>query len=165
MPSITRDLGCWRRLLPLSLWLVSLVVSCGPGDGSSLDMDGMSKRHPWAPSLGSRFGAASFPATFGGIQKGFFVPICGDCHSGAAAPVGLDLAGQNTYELTVNSPSAEQGSLKVVLPNNPAESYLIQKLEGAPGISGLQMPRDRPARPEEEIDTIKQWIQEGAQRN
>jgi len=52
-----------------------------------------------------------------------------------------------------------------VKPGDPANSYLIQKLEGAPGISGSRMPFGGPFLDQPTIDLIKAWITSGAPNN
>jgi hypothetical protein len=148
-----------------ALIAAALVAGCGPGDGSSLDADGRSIARPWAPSLGSRYGSASFPATWTGVQTGFFATVCAECHAGDAAPKGLDLAADDAWDRLVGRPSSERPEILLVAPGDPGASYLVMKLEGASGIAGRQMPRNRAARPAEEIETIAQWIRQGAARD
>jgi len=52
-----------------------------------------------------------------------------------------------------------------VKPGDPANSYLIQKLEGAPTISGQRMPFGGPYLDQATIDQIKSWIASGAPNN
>lgn len=152
-----------RPLLVRALALAVLALAaCEPGDGSTLDAYGRSPERPYAPSMGSRYGAASFPPTFSGIRQGFFDAFCVECHAGGAAPKGLDLSDAEAYGRLVERASAQRADLLLVEPGNPAASYLVVKLEGGPGLVGRQMPRDRPARPQEEIDVIRLWIQFGA---
>lgn len=141
---------------------VTGLAACGPGDGGTLDANGRSLERPYTPSIGSRFGAANFPPTFSGIQGGFFELFCTECHAGGAAPKGLDLTGADAYGRLVDRASLGSPDLLLVEPGNPDASYLVRKLDGGPGIAGRQMPRDRPARPQGEIDTIRQWIANGA---
>jgi hypothetical protein len=49
-----------------------------------------------------------------------------------------------------------------VNPGNPTLSYIIQKLEGSPGISGQRMPFGGPYLDQPTIDVIAQWITDGA---
>ncbi len=58
--------------------------------------------------------------------------------------------------------STQQPMLMRVNPGNPDASYLIRKLEGGPGITGLRMPRLSPALSQGTIDNIRQWICDGA---
>jgi hypothetical protein len=53
----------------------------------------------------------------------------------------------------------------IVAPGDPERSYLIHKLEGRPGIVGLQMPRNGPPYlTAGQIQVIKRWIEIGAPR-
>jgi hypothetical protein len=65
--------------------------------------------------------------------------------------------------MLVNTSSVEVPSLKRVLPGNPDQSYLIQKLEGHAAV-GAQMPLGMPPLPQSTIDVIRQWIANGAQQ-
>ena len=47
---------------------------------------------------------------------------------------------------------------------DPDSSYIIRKLEGAPGITGQQMPFGGPYLPQSTINVIRQWITNGAQK-
>ena len=53
-----------------------------------------------------------------------------------------------------------------MIPGDPENSYLVQKLRGDPGIVGLRMPRNGPPYlTDDQINLIKQWIQDGAKNN
>lgn len=148
----------------LQIVLIAAAVAggCVAGDGSELDDRGRSFEHPAAPGIGSQYGAADFAPTYSGIAEGFFEPFCTACHGGPSAPKGLDLTAEEAYDRLVGVPAVERPELLLVDPGNPDLSYLIIKLEAGPGMAGRQMPRDRPARPPEEIATIRLWIDEGA---
>ena len=100
--------------------------------------------------------------TFEFIQNTVFKPICNGCHSGANPPQGLILGENETYNLLVNQPSGGVPNVLRVAPGDPKNSYLIQKLEGAQGIVGLQMPRNQPPLSQAVIDNIREWISLGA---
>jgi hypothetical protein len=59
-------------------------------------------------------------------------------------------------------PSTEVPSIERVDPGNPDDSYIVLKLENAPGIVGVQMPFGGPYLPQSTIDVIRQWITNGA---
>ncbi len=99
--------------------------------------------------------------TFASIQANVFTPICGQCHTGAGAPYGLRLDAANSFALLVGVPSGEESSLLRVKPNDPDNSYLIRKLEGTAG-TGERMPAGLPPLSQAQIDTIRQWIVDGA---
>jgi len=65
----------------------------------------------------------------------------------------------------VNVPSIEQPSLKRVAPGDPDHSYLVQKIEGAAGISGARMPFGGPFLAQSDIDLVRTWIAQGALNN
>ena len=80
---------------------------------------------------------------------------------GAGAPQGLVLDAGNSYTLLVDVPSNEVPALKRIDPGDPENSYLIQKLEGT-AASGGRMPLNGTPLPQTSIDTIRQWITDGA---
>ena len=53
---------------------------------------------------------------------------------GASAPEGLQLDAAHAYNMLVGVPSVEEPNLLRVNPENPDESYMVLKIEGAPGI-------------------------------
>ena len=74
-------------------------------------------------------------------------------------------AGVDSYALLVNVPSRQRPDLMLVAPGDPERSYIIHKLEGRPGIVGLQMPRNGPPYlTAGQIQVIKRWIEIGAPR-
>jgi hypothetical protein len=83
------------------------------------------------------------------------------CHTGAGAPQGLRLDEVNSFGLLVEQPSSQVPAVMRVAPNDPDNSYLIQKLEGTASV-GQQMPLNADALPQSEIDIIRQWITDGA---
>ena len=71
-----------------------------------------------------------------------------------------------SYANLVGRPSADKPGAVRVIPGDPNGSYLVQKLEGAPGIVGDRMPRTGgPFLTESQIRIIRQWIELGANNN
>ncbi len=102
------------------------------------------------------------------IQANVFGPICSGCHSGvgSALPGVQNLTtSANSFAALVGVNSIEQPTIKRVAAGDPTNSYLIQKLEGAAGISGVQMPKGGPPLDQATIDQIKSWITAGAANN
>ena len=130
-----------------------LLASCGGGGGGG---GGTTSPPPPPPP-------ASFGANFSEIQAVVFTPTCATagCHSGAGAPQGLQLDATNSYALLVGVASSENPGVLRVAPGDPANSYLIHKLEGTASV-GAQMPLDRAPLSQANIDTIRQWITDGA---
>jgi hypothetical protein len=140
------------------LAVLCLLASAGcAGNGQGLDQNG-------AP-VGVNSGAAEpLTADLQSIQDNIFTPICTRCHVGASAPEGLRLDATDSFNLLVGIPSAEDPTILRVKPGDPDDSYLIRKLEGGPGIVGVQMPFGGPYLPQSTIDMIRQWITNGAQK-
>jgi hypothetical protein len=131
--------------------LLSLAACSGSGYG--LDANGQ-------PTSGG--GPPPLTPDLASIQANIFTPICTKCHIGAAAPQGLQLDAAHAYANLVGVPSQEQPTVLRVKPSDPTSSYIIQKLEGAPGITGGQMPLGGPYLPQSTINVIAQWITNGA---
>lgn len=101
------------------------------------------------------------------IQQTIFSRNCAlsGCHVGTNAQQGMDLSAGQAHANIVGVPSREQPNLFRVAPGDPDASYLMQKIEGAPGIVGDRMPLGRTPLSIDEIDLIRRWIAEGAQDN
>ncbi|HEU0009529.1 MAG TPA: hypothetical protein VFT34_06925, partial [Verrucomicrobiae bacterium] len=87
---------------------------------------------------------------------------CVTCHSGGSPPAGLNLATGLSYGNIVNVNSTEV-ALKRVKPSDHLNSYLWHKINDAPPAVGARMPQNGPPYLNQtEIDTIKNWIDSGA---
>lgn len=135
--------------------VAALLGGCA-GNGVGLDANG----NPVGSGSGS--GPTALTADFQSIQDNIFTPICTRCHIGANAPEGLQLDAAHSYALLVGVPSAEVPSVQRVKAGDPADSYLIQKLQGSGGIVGQQMPYGGPYLPQSTIDVVRTWITNGA---
>lgn len=89
--------------------------------------------------------------TFSGNIAPIFQAQCAICHSGANPTGGLDLT---SYQ--------SAAKLHIWIPGKPQESLLYQKLTGA---IPPQMPLDATPLPPGAIQTIANWIKEGAPDN
>ena len=113
--------------------------------------------------------------TFSSIQRDIFSATdaagraaCTGCHTnvGRTPAAGLNLADATTYAAIVNRPSLAKPGALFVIPGDPANSYLVQKIEGAPGIVGQRMPRTSgPFLTDNQIFIIRRWIELGAPNN
>ena len=101
------------------------------------------------------------------IQGSIFSPTCAvaGCHSSGSASGGLVLASGQAFSNLVNVPSTGVPSLDRVEPGDPERSYLIKKLRGDADISGSRMPQGGPPLSSNQIDSIIQWIENGASNN
>lgn len=131
--------------LILTVLLSTALAACSGGDGGGMTPP------------------TTFGANFSEIQSNVFTPTCAvsGCHQGAGAPQGLRLDSANSYGLLVNVASTEVPSILRVAPNDPDNSYLIQKLEGTASV-GARMPLNQGALSSTVIATIRQWITDGA---
>jgi hypothetical protein len=147
-------MGFVQRRTVLALLIAAALVAACTGSGVGLDANG----NPITPGGGGE------PLTpdFKSIQDNVFTPICTKCHIGAGAPQGLQLDAAHSYSLLVGVPSTEQPSVLRVKPGDPDNSYMVQKIEGAPSISGVRMPFGGPYLPQSTIDVIRTWVTNGA---
>jgi Big-like domain-containing protein len=94
-------------------------------------------------------------------------PPCINCHPSAA---GQDLTTGHAYSNIVNVASTEVPAMKRVRPFMPDSSYLVHKIQGTQasvGGSGVRMPYGctTSCLPDATINTIRNWILQGAQNN
>jgi hypothetical protein len=91
---------------------------------------------------------------------------CITCHV-AGGPAGFMplVEGASYGNLVGRTSGAKPGAVRVI-PGDPDNSYLIQKLEGAAGIVGQRMPRTTgPFLTDGQISIIRRWIAQGAQND
>jgi uncharacterized protein (TIGR03118 family) len=122
-----------------------------------------------APTTASIANQGSSQVTLTQLQAQVFTPICSGCHSGVGTslPGVQNLTAGHTYGSVVNVPSIEQPSVLRIKPNDPANSYLVRKIEGTAGITGSRMPYGcgssyDPCLDQATINQIIQWVNEGA---
>ena len=150
-------MSCVRFRTLIASLAAAVVAGCTAGNGAGLDQNGQ--------PIGSTGGTPPLIPDLTSIQANVFTPICTKCHSGAGAPQGLQLDAAHSYSLLVGVPSAEQPNLLRVKAGDPDNSYIIRKLEGGPGIVGVQMPADGPPYlPQATINVIRSWITNGAMK-
>jgi hypothetical protein len=136
-------------------WIALLCATGCAGNGDGLNQNGQ-------PITAGSASTGPITADLQSIEDHVFTPICSKCHIGASAPEGLQLDAAHAYNALVGVPSAEEPSLLRVNPGNPDLSYMVLKIEGAPGIEGGQMPLGETPLPQATIDAIRQWITNGA---
>ncbi len=101
-------------------------------------------------------------ATFTNIQSDIFNQSCAfsGCH--ASGSVNPNLSG-TSYEIIVNKKSST--GMDYIKPNDPDNSYLLQKIIGSNGIHGSRMPLNSSPLSQDKIDIITEWINDGAKNN
>jgi len=93
---------------------------------------------------------------------------CITCHTdqGRTPAAGLNLREGASYAALVGPNSRNKPGATLVVPGDPDNSYLIQKLEGAPGIVGERMPRTGgPYLTSGQMLVLRRWIQQGARND
>lgn len=102
------------------------------------------------------------------LQTNIFTPRCSSCHNGVGTvlPGSMNLtSAAATFASLVNVASEENPQLKRVLPGDPDNSYVINKLEGVNIGNTARMPFGGPFLDQATIDQVRTWISEGAQNN
>lgn len=112
------------------------------------------------------------PVTLTQLQTQIFTPICSGCHTGVGAtlPGAQNLTAGHTFASIVGVASIEQPALMRIKPNDPVNSYLVQKIAGAAGITGSRMPlgcgsAPNPCLDQATIDLVRAWVTQGALNN
>jgi hypothetical protein len=72
----------------------------------------------------------------------------------------MDLSPSAFYESTVGTPSREKPGLLRVHPGKPDSSYLVHKIEGRSSIEMAAMPLAGDTLSEDEVSTIRTWIEQ-----
>ena len=93
---------------------------------------------------------------------------CTQCHTnvGRTPSAGLNLAEGQSFQALVGVPSRNKPGAVFVVPGDPDNSYLIQKLDGTTNIAGVRMPRGAgPFLTAGQISIIRRWIQLGAKND
>jgi len=105
--------------------------------------------------------------TLSSIQSEILSQRCVSCHNGTTRflPAVLNLTEGNAYANLVGVASIEQPGLQRVAPGDPANSYLVHKVEGRAGITGQRMPLTSTPLTDGQILVIRRWIELGAPSN
>jgi Planctomycete cytochrome C len=91
---------------------------------------------------------------------------CTNCHTstGRNPSGGLDLNHAIAYDQLINVPARGKTGTMRVVPGDPDNSYLIQKLEGT-NINGRRMPNNGPPYlTDGQILIVRRWVANGAPR-
>jgi hypothetical protein len=112
------------------------------------------------------------PPTFTSLQTNIFNSTCnGDgCHSGSQPAALLDLSPANAYAslLThrIENDTGRKYFIARVDAGSPNTSFLMAKLTGSlTPDEGDQMPQRLHPLPQDQIDSVRNWIQDGALNN
>ena len=149
------------RIRILSTSLVFALAACGGDSGTGPDeMD-----PPGNGGGGTTTRVVKSNPSFGtDIQEIFTRKGCtaSACH-GVSAQAGLTLTSGSAYGNLVNV-TATQSTLSRVAPGDPANSYLVMKVEGT-ATFGARMPLGGSVLDNIDIQNIRNWISSGAPNN
>ena len=101
-------------------------------------------------------------------QTQIFDVSCTSCHTdvGRNPSAGLNLKSGAAFANLVGVASSNSPGAVRVIVGNANGSYIVQKLEGAPGIVGMRMPRTGPPFLSDAlIKMVRDWITAGALNN
>lgn len=100
------------------------------------------------------------------LVESFFVPTCvlGRCHTTLAPAGNLSLTGRRVpvHEALVNATSSGAPPRLLVVPGDPAASYLLEKLESDDPAAGTRMPPPPALLPRAQVERLRAWILAGA---
>ena len=107
---------------------------------------------------------------FAGLVQPILTQNCAvsGCHTGTGAAAGLDMTAGAAHGNIVLVASGQLPSMSLIEPGDPANSYLMHKVQGTHldvGGSGLQMPRNRTPLVQAVIDDLIDWVNDGAPNN
>ena len=158
--------AAWIVLLAIGAGLTGCAGGGGGGGGGGTPRPAC-KAPPGGPTI-----------SFGSTIQPIFTASCAlaGCHVGPVPTGNLDLTPGASYRQSVGVSAQQVPRLKRVKPGDPDASYLVQKIEGAPGLS--PMPPGCQGQPcgssgnngarclcPDEIAAIRQWILECAPNN
>jgi hypothetical protein len=93
---------------------------------------------------------------------------CTQCHTsaGRTPSAGLNLIDGQSYQALVGRASSGRSGVTLVVPGDPANSYLLKKLDGSTDIAGVRMPRGAgPFLTAGQLSIIRRWIELGAKND
>jgi hypothetical protein len=141
----------------LALLALCMVAGCAGGGGDEDGRRGPACRPQVDPDT------ISFRSN---IQE-LFTRSCalGGCHDAATRAQNLTLSSGAAHRAIVGRRSTQR-ELLLVRPGDPDASYLVRKIEGGPGISGVLMPSGCPGAPQggavclsaDGIEAVRTWI-------
>lgn len=144
--------------------VVRLTIGLVASAGTAMTAGCNTPNTPTTPTLAATAG----PTFSQQIQAEILTPACVSCHTddGRTPAGGMNLKPGSAYSNLVGVASTGKPGAIRVIAGNPSGSYLVQKLEGAPDIVGLRMPRNGPPYlTDAQVALIRSWIQNGAPNN
>ena len=150
--------------IPLALLLGLIPPSCGGAAARVVHDAAVTDQVDRTAALCAHYEALATSLSSFGVVQQVFDDSCASCHTGAA----LDLSdGRAWMDLVNHAPPPEEAcGQTLVVPGDPASSYLYQKLTSSHPCAGKQMPLDELFNsvplPDCVTGLIRAWIQAGA---
>jgi hypothetical protein len=94
--------------------------------------------------------------------------FAGGCHAGGSPALGMNLSAGQAYQNIVNVAADQLPSMDRIEPGEPDNSYLVYKIQGTQtsvGGTGQRMPLTGCCLSQAQIDTIRAWVEAGAENN
>jgi mono/diheme cytochrome c family protein len=139
-------------LLTVLLSLGLLLASCGGGSSTG----------PEPPPEDDPPPGENRPVSYSDDIQPIFSGNCATsgCHDSSTQQNGVNLS---SYDAVMNSEGLQYGRA-IVDPGNPENSPIVDKIEPNPEF-GVRMPENADPLSDAEIDSIRAWIEDGAENN
>ncbi len=112
---------------------------------------------------------ANGEVAFSARVQPIFTTNCAGCHSAGGiadqSGIALRLVSGESFDLLVNQQSVQNSALTLVIPGDAESSLLFQKISSDNPPVGLRMPRFVAPLSDADVQTIRNWIDQGAPNN
>lgn len=100
------------------------------------------------------------PADEAALQAEIFAPNCASsgCHGAQAPAAGLDLVSPGLASRVAHLDALGCAGHPLVVPGDPASSFLVDKIANDMPACGVRMPVGRPALSAEDTECVRRWI-------
>jgi hypothetical protein len=167
-----------KAFLSFGLCLALLGTACGSGDSNGSDstvtdtptLDGVTDTPTSDGVTDDSTTSCEVEPTLSSLQAEYFNKSCSfsSCHGSTINPKGgLDLRDGMSFDALVGVSALFGPGKQLVVPNDPDNSFLVQKVEGPADGEGEIMPTGvtKPLDPNCRIKALRDWIAAGAQDN
>jgi hypothetical protein len=102
----------------------------------------------------------SCPSDTAGVQSAILIPACGSagCHGATGPALGLDLSSPELASRVSGVAAVGCGDRTLVVPGNPGQSYLFDKMVNLAPACGERMPLGTHPLDSEAVDCLMRWV-------
>jgi len=147
------------------------VCGCGPGIDTKTDPNNCGACKvvcpPGQQCVDGKCACGNASVSFAANVQPIFDKSCAKigCHRGAKPKEGLDLTAANSHANLLGAPAKQcSDGRMLVVPGDPANSYLVQKMLGVSLCSGTKMPKMGSVATQD-VQAVSNWICAGAMNN